>query len=214
MGVSHYRPSSPPHWAVPKPVLVGDASEAKKLITSVWFPASQQRQMCLQECLTPEVPQLGIKPFTVDRNLNSAPLMWPADCFKNLTSIWRSNNQKCRVSKHVISIRIHITTTVIVTLMDSLPTRSNKSSKTNELHWYKAQLSWQLTPSPYCTSCSPPASPLLVSPSFSSLFHRYRNLFVLSDVHWSLWFRDLEIWGTVIWLAVTAGRCEEQTMTP
>lgn len=63
-----------------------------------------------------------------------------------------------------------------LTLMDSLPICSNKSSKTNQLRWYKAQLSRQLTPSPCCTSCSPSASLLLVSPSFSSLFHRYRSV--------------------------------------
>lgn len=61
-----------------------------------------------------------------------------------------------------------------------------------------------------------PLAPLLPlhclsSASFPSLFHRRRSLFVLPGVHWSLWFRDLEIWGAVISLAVTADRCEEQT---
>lgn len=58
-----------------------------------------------------------------------------------------------------------------------------------------------------------PPSLLPVSLFFSSLFHPYLCQLCLSSlVCIDLWLRDLEIWGTVIWLPVTAGRCEEQTI--
>lgn len=161
--------------------------------------------MCFLEHITPEVKQ------TSDRNFICAPLVWTLTVLKVLKNL---HVGPFRVSKHQSASLKYILPWLSLTLMDSLTICSSKSSKTNQLRWYKAQLSQQLTPSPCCTSCSPSASRSLVSPSSSSLFHRYRTLFVLSSVHWSLWFRDLEIWGTVIWLAVTASRCGEQTMAP
>ena len=56
---------------------------------------------------------------------------------------------------HTMSLPLkYVLPRLSLTLMDSLPMCSNKSSKTNQLHWYAAQLSQQLTPSPCCTSCS------------------------------------------------------------
>lgn len=63
-----------------------------------------------------------------------------------------------------------------------------------------------------CGAWNLPPSLLPVSLFFSSLFHPHLCQLRLSSlVCINLWLRDLEIWGAVIWLAVTAGRCEEQT---